>query len=146
MNIIDKEACSFLWFAAIQSIKRKQDLAALAPKDCLIAAQPIEGKVGQIGQTQKARGELNGRINGRSDRISLGNDSWCVCEVARCRIGLPEQFIEAVAGCWESLAGLPEVPQIVGLNFEQAVSIVVAQRNRHNRLANRNTSSRSTAD
>jgi hypothetical protein len=26
MNIIDREACSFLWFASIQGIERKQDL------------------------------------------------------------------------------------------------------------------------
>jgi hypothetical protein len=29
---------SVLWFAAIQGIKGKQDLAGLAPKDCFIPA------------------------------------------------------------------------------------------------------------
>ena len=69
MNIIDTKSCSFLWFAAIQGIKRKQDLTGLAPKGCLIAAQAIECKVGQIGQPQKATGELNGSIERRPDRI-----------------------------------------------------------------------------
>jgi hypothetical protein len=55
------EACSFLWFAAIQGIERKQDLAGLAPKGCLIAAQAIEREVGQIGQTQKATRESSVR-------------------------------------------------------------------------------------
>jgi hypothetical protein len=65
-TIIDTEAaCSFLWFVAIQGIKRKQDLTGLAPKACFIAAQAIQREVGQIGKTQKATRELNGR----SDRI-----------------------------------------------------------------------------
>jgi hypothetical protein len=69
-TIIDtKAARSFLWLAAIQGIERKQDLTGLAPKRCLIAAQAIERAVGQIGQTQKATGELNGRVDGRSNRI-----------------------------------------------------------------------------
>jgi hypothetical protein len=49
MDIIDREACSFLWFAAIQSVERKQDLTGLAPKSCLIAAQAIEREVRKIG-------------------------------------------------------------------------------------------------
>jgi hypothetical protein len=46
IDIIDTEACSFLWFAAIQGIKREQDLTGLAPKGCFIAAQAIECEVG----------------------------------------------------------------------------------------------------
>jgi hypothetical protein len=64
-----------LWFAAIQGIKRKQDLTGLAPKGCLIAAQAIEREVGQIGKAQKAMRELNGRIDDRCDRIWLGTRS-----------------------------------------------------------------------
>jgi hypothetical protein len=30
---------SFLWFATIQDIKSKQDLADLAPRDCFISAK-----------------------------------------------------------------------------------------------------------
>jgi len=37
-----------LWFAAIQGVKRNQDLTGLTPKDRLIAAQAIEREVGQI--------------------------------------------------------------------------------------------------
>ena len=35
-------APSIRWFAAIQGIKRKQDLAALAPKGCFISAEAVE--------------------------------------------------------------------------------------------------------
>jgi hypothetical protein len=68
-DIIDTEACSFLWFAPIQGIKCNQDLTGLAPKGCLIAAQAIEREVGEIGQPQKATGELNGSIECRFDGI-----------------------------------------------------------------------------
>ena len=39
-------APSVLWFAAIQGIKRNQDLADLAPKHCFIAAEAVEFVVG----------------------------------------------------------------------------------------------------
>ena len=39
-------APSILWFAAIQGIKRNQDLADLAPKDCFIAVEAVERVVG----------------------------------------------------------------------------------------------------
>jgi hypothetical protein len=48
MDIIDTEAGSFLWFAAIQGIERKQVLTGLASRGCLIAAQAIEREVRQI--------------------------------------------------------------------------------------------------
>ena len=54
-------AASFLWFAAIQCIESKQDLAGLAPKDCFIPAKPVERVAGQIGQTQKATCERRWR-------------------------------------------------------------------------------------
>ena len=44
-------APSIPWFAAIQGIKRKQDLAGLAPKGCFISAEAVERVVGQIGET-----------------------------------------------------------------------------------------------
>ena len=44
-------APSVLWFAAIQGIKRNQDLADLAPKGCFISAEAVERVVGQIGET-----------------------------------------------------------------------------------------------
>jgi hypothetical protein len=61
-----------LWFAAIQGIKRKQDLADLAPKDCFISAEAVERVVGQIGETQKATRELSGGIGGKFDRFRRG--------------------------------------------------------------------------
>ena len=63
-------AASLLWFAAIQCIESKQNLAGLAPKDCLIPAKPVERVARQIGQTQKATCEVGGGIN----RISA--QSW----------------------------------------------------------------------
>ncbi len=56
-------ASSILWFATIQCIESKQDLAGLAPKDCFIPAKPVERVTGQIGQTQKATCEVGGGIN-----------------------------------------------------------------------------------
>ena len=56
----DKEtAPSILWFAAIQGIKRNQDLADLPPKDCFVAAEAVEGAVGQNGKTQIAPREFS---------------------------------------------------------------------------------------
>jgi hypothetical protein len=49
-----KTGPSFLRFAAIQGIERKQDLANLAPKGCFISTEAVERVVGQIGETQKA--------------------------------------------------------------------------------------------
>ena len=57
-----------MWFAAVQGIESKQDLADLAPKRCFVAAEAIEREVGQIGQTQKATREVSGAIDGRFDR------------------------------------------------------------------------------
>ena len=65
-------ALSLLWFAAIQRIERKQDLARLAPKRCFITAQAIECEVGQISETQKAPRELDRAIDSRCDKIRLG--------------------------------------------------------------------------
>jgi hypothetical protein len=59
-----------LWFAAI--IKRKQDLADLAPKGCFISAEAVERVVGQVGETQKATRELSGGIGGKFDRFRRG--------------------------------------------------------------------------
>jgi hypothetical protein len=54
---------SILRFAPIQCVEGKQDLADLAPKDCFIPAEPVECKVGQIGEAQKATREVGGRID-----------------------------------------------------------------------------------
>ena len=91
-----------MWFTAIQGVKRNQDLTGLAPKGCLIAAQAIEREVGQIGKTQKATRELNGRIDDWSDRIWLGtqNGFCCVCGIAIVpdRVDAPERRIDDLAG------------------------------------------------
>src|SRR5580692_9535074 len=65
-------AASILWFAAIQGIKPKQDLADLAPKGRLISAEALERVVGQIRETQKATRELSGGIDAKFDRFRHG--------------------------------------------------------------------------
>ena len=69
-SLLPETARSLLWFAAIQRIECKQDLASLAPKGCFIAAQAIEREIGQISETQKAPRKLNG-----TDRRQVRQDS-----------------------------------------------------------------------
>ena len=54
-------APSIPWFAATQNIKCEQNLTGLAPKGCFLSAEAVESAVRQIGETQKAARELNGR-------------------------------------------------------------------------------------
>jgi hypothetical protein len=81
-------APSIPWFAAIQGIKRQQDLAALAPKGCSISAEAVEHVVGQIGKSQKASRELGGGIVSRFDGLpdGAGHVSSFVCAAVRCWI------------------------------------------------------------
>src|SRR4029077_5620028 len=65
-------APSVLWFAAIQGIKRKQDLADLAPKGRFISAEAIERVIGQVGEMQEAPRELSGGMDDRFDRFRRG--------------------------------------------------------------------------
>ncbi len=57
---------SILWFAAIQDIKGKEDLAGLAPKGCFISAEAVECLVRQIGETQAELGKLARRRKQRA--------------------------------------------------------------------------------
>ena len=79
-------APSFYWFATIQCIESKQDLAGLAPKDCFIAAETVERAAGQIGQSQKTTYEVGGRITGFQLRAGAGLRP--VCDAVRCSIGV----------------------------------------------------------
>jgi hypothetical protein len=45
-----RNGASVLWFAAIQSIKRNQDLADLPPKRCFVTAKAVKNVVGQAGK------------------------------------------------------------------------------------------------
>jgi hypothetical protein len=63
LGLVDREyppaadtesAPSTPWFAAIQSIKSKEDLSGLAPKGCFISAESVERIVGEIRETQEA--------------------------------------------------------------------------------------------
>jgi hypothetical protein len=53
-------AHSLLWFTPIQCIERTENPTGLTPKCGLISAEAIEREIRQIGQTQKAAGELDG--------------------------------------------------------------------------------------
>ena len=54
---------SLLWLAAIQIVVRKLNLPSLAPKNCFIATETVEGIIGQIAEPQKTTCELNIRSN-----------------------------------------------------------------------------------
>ncbi len=89
MPAIAKEtARSLLRFAVIQSIEGKQELTDLAPQRCFITAEAVEHEVRQVGETQKATREVDGRINGRFDefRPGAGYRFCCVRDAVRCWI------------------------------------------------------------
>ena len=72
-------APSVLWFAAIQCVERKQDLADLAPKGRFISAELVKRIVGQIGETQKAMRQVGVGI----DRFRPGiRQNVCSARVA----------------------------------------------------------------
>ena len=78
---------SILWSAAIQNIKSKQGPAGLAPKGCLISAEPVERVVGQIGESQKATcefaGEMHSCFDGYVSRfVRTGVRCWICVETA----------------------------------------------------------------
>jgi hypothetical protein len=58
-----------LRFASIKGLERVKDSAGLAPKSRFIAAEPIKGEVGKIGETQKATGELDSGSVGFHPRV-----------------------------------------------------------------------------
>jgi hypothetical protein len=138
-----------------QGIKRKQDLADLAPKGFFISAEAVERVVGQVGETQRATRELSGGIGGKFDRFRRGASErfYSVRDVSRSGIAIetgrlspPEQRVEQPLEGLLNLASVPESVQMVCLNFEQAGFHSCSAASRQSRLANRNTSSRSTAD
>jgi len=55
-----------LWFAAIQGIERKKNLAGSAPTGSFVPAEAIERVVGQIGEAQKQRARSAERSTARS--------------------------------------------------------------------------------
>ena len=55
--------------ATIQYFQRVKDSAGLAPKCRFIAAEPIKGEVGEVGETKKATGELDSDSVGFHPRL-----------------------------------------------------------------------------
>jgi hypothetical protein len=96
--------CSFLWFAAIQNIERKQGLAGLAPKGCLKRVRRSSAKLGRL-----ARRKSNARVTGTNDGID--NFSGSRAKLA----GLPElaqiptqlAMVSQVGACERVLVQLP---------------------------------------
>ena len=62
-------AHSLLRLAAIQYFERVKDLTGLSPERRFIAAEPIKGEVGKVGETQKATGELDTGSVGFQPRV-----------------------------------------------------------------------------
>jgi hypothetical protein len=115
-------APSVLWSAAIQGIKRNQDLADLAPKDCFVAAEAVERVVGQIGKTQIAPRELN--VGGPENIPQAAWPSFrFVSEVAWRRtmtcLSSPKKGINKFSRSWVNLGDVPCPAEMVSLNFEQ---------------------------
>ena len=79
-------APSILWFATIQCVEGKKDLADLAPKDRFIPAEPVEREVGQIGEAQKATREVGGGIN--RFWLGAGYGFRSRCDAVRSSIGV----------------------------------------------------------
>ena len=141
---------SLLRFATIQCIESEQDLAGLAPKERFIPAKPVERVAGQIGQTQKATCEVDGGIIGFRPRAGPGFRSVCgavrrLIGVGIHRISPSEPCVDNFLRLWLSLAALPELTQIVSLDFEQS-GFHCCGTPQSPQQASRNTSSRSTAD
>ena len=105
--------CFLLWFATIQCIQSKQDLAGLAPKDCFIPAKPVEWVARPIGQAQKATREVGGGIY----RFRRAGPGFCSdCDAGRCsigagidRIGPPESCMDNFLRLWLSLGARPRL-------------------------------------
>jgi len=157
LRIVDREFLSAAYteaapslprFTAIQGIQGKKDLPGLAPKGCFISAEAVDRVVGHIGEPQKAKREFAGRMHSRFDR-SPGP------YVLPCDVGSGSKLAESArpnraqttsrefGGTWR---GWLSPPRWSAWLSNKPVSIAVARRRRHRRLANRSTSSRSTAD
>jgi len=116
------ETASLLRLATIQRIERKEDLTDLSPKHCFIAAEAIECAIGQIGEAQKAPGELGGRTFKFHCGTCLGfyfmlaalRRMW----VKVARAGRPEYRMYSVSRAWEQLTALPILVQMVSLNLK----------------------------
>ena len=86
MYVVSKSvmAHSLLWFTPIQCIERKENPACLPPQCGLISAEPIKREIRQIGQTQKAAGELDGFMTFHF-RVGLSSSKQGMNNVARIR-------------------------------------------------------------
>src|SRR6516225_3045282 len=113
---------SLLRFASIEGLERVKDPASLAPKRRFIAAEPIKGEVGKIGDTQKATGELDSAGVGFDPRVGQGfyvNGTERSC-IAASGFGPTEHCGNYLTGMRKQLAVLPIVMQLLNLNLEQS--------------------------
>src|SRR5262249_34382801 len=108
---------SLLRFAAIRRIERMKDSACLMPKIHFVAAESIESKIGQIGQTQKAPGKLGSRFHSEHGFYLLQTAVWWkgVVVVQRSLSTRCMNYFSRVQG---GLPSLPIATQMFGLNIE----------------------------
>ena len=107
-------------FSSIKHFQRIKDSAGLAPKIGFITAQPIERKIGQIGQPQEAAGELDIASNGSGPK--LGRRVNSISDVLkRCSLACgasPEQRMDNPMRIRQQLAALLAFTQMFGLNLK----------------------------
>jgi len=117
-------APSLLGLAAIHYFKRVKDSAGLAPKSRFVAAKPIKGEVGKVGETQKATSELDSGSVGFPPRIGkrfyVADSRGRSC-TATCGFGPLEGSVNYLMGIRKQPAVLLIVMQLLSLNLEQSV-------------------------
>jgi hypothetical protein len=112
-----------LWFATIQCVEGKQDLADLAPKDGFISTKSVEREVGQIGEAQEATREVGGGVDRLRLEAGRGFRSRCGAgrhSIGIDRVGLNEHRVDYLSLVRVNLASLHEFKKLLGLHVEQA--------------------------
>ena len=110
-----------LRFASIKDLERVKDPTGLAPESRFIAAEAIEREIGQIGQPQKAAGELDsssvGFHPGVGRRFYVADSTGRSC-IAAGGFGPPGRRVNYPTGIRKQLAVLPIVMQLLSLNLK----------------------------
>ena len=92
-----------MWLTPVEIVESEEDLGCLPPERAFIAAEPIERVVRQIGEAQKALGEVEAGVGGRFGglRIDPRQELCCIRGWRRCRfvagtdgISRPEQGVD----------------------------------------------------
>ena len=108
--------------AAVETLQCEQDLARLAPKRGLIAAQPVEGAGGQIRQANKGPCEIVGWICGFNSGWGAGIKSTAEFVAIRVHVRFARQDVSVRAVDGLLLMGRPtlaKLKQVFCLDLEQ---------------------------